>query len=149
MDWKKFIKEMEANYPGIKPDKLLPLVERMVGKKRQLSDHEAVSAEWANWVKNNYKKGYGIPKGIKKEKLKTQKRIKYITGSKNYKFNWAIFHPVYYNDRVEVSDENGNFTGKEITLKALGGRKISDKDFRAINHERNITRILQRAKIIK
>jgi len=149
MNWKKFIKEMETNYPGIKPDKLLPLVDRMVGKKKKLSDYEAVSAEWVNWIKENYKKGTGIPKGVNKNKLHTQKRIRYITRSRHYKVSWEMFHPVYYNDEVRVSDWNGKFTGEVITLKALGGRKISDRDFGAINHEQNITRILQRAKIIK
>ena len=140
---------MENDYPGIKPDKLLPLVQRMVGKKKKLSDLEIISGEWKNWVINNYKKGTGIPKGIKKDKLAAQKRIKYITQQKNYKFSWGIFHPVYYNDRVRTSDGNGKFTGETITLKTLGDRKISNRDFNAINHERNITRILQRAKIIK
>ena len=140
---------MENDYPGIKPDKLLPLVQRMVGKKKKLSDYELISGEWKKWVINNFKKGTGIPKGIKKDKLKTQKRIKYITSSKNYKFSWGIFHPVYYNDRVRTSDGNGKFTGETITLKTLGNRKISNRDFNAINHEQNITRILQRAKIIK
>ena len=34
---------MENDYPGIKPDKLLPLVQRMVGKKKKLSDYEIIS----------------------------------------------------------------------------------------------------------
>ena len=140
---------MENDYPGIKPDKLLPLVQRMVGKKKKLSDYEIISGEWKKWVINNFKKGTGITKGIKKDKLKTQKRIKYMTSSKNYRFSWEIFHPVYYNDRVRTSDGNGKFTGETITLKTLGGRKISDRDFNSIKHEQNITRILQRAKIIK
>ena len=140
---------MENDYPGIKPDKLLPLVQRMVGKKKKLSDYEIISGEWKKWVINNFKKGTGIPKGIKKDKLKTQKRIKYMTSSKNYRFSWEIFHPVYYNDRVRTSDGNGKFTGETITLKTLGGRKISNRDFNSIKHEQNITRILQRAKIIK
>ena len=140
---------MENDYPGIKPDKLLPLVQRMVGKKKKLSDYELISGEWKKWVINNFKKGTGIPKGIKKDKLGTQKRIRYITRGKNFKFSWEIFHPVYYNDRVRISDGNGKFTGETITLKTLGDRKISNRDFNAINHERNITRILQRAKIIK
>ena len=140
---------MENDYPGIKPDKLLPLVQRMVGKKNKLSDYEIISGEWKKWVINNFKKGTGIPKGIKKDKLKTQKRIKYMTSSKNYRFSWEIFHPVYYNDRVRTSDGNGKFTGETITLKTLGGRKISNRDFNSIKHEQNITRILQRAKIIK
>jgi hypothetical protein len=149
MNWKKFITVMENDYPGIKPDKLLPLVQRMVGKKNKLSDYEIISGEWKKWVINNFKKGTGIPKGIKKDKLKTQKRIKYMTSSKNYRFSWEIFHPVYYNDRVRTSDGNGKFTGETITLKTLGGRKISNRDFNSIKHEQNITRILQRAKIIK
>lgn len=140
---------MENDYPGIKPDKLLPLVQRMVGKKNKLSDYEIISGEWKKWVINNFKKGTGIPKGINKDKLKTQKRIKYMTSSKNYRFSWEIFHPVYYNDRVRTSDGNGKFTGETITLKTLGGRKISNRDFNSIKHEQNITRILQRAKIIK
>ena len=140
---------MENDYPGIKPYKLLPLVQRMVGKKKKLSDYEIISGEWKKWVINNFKKGTGIPKGIKKDKLKTQKRIRYMTSSKNYRFSWEIFHPVYYNDRVRTSDGNGKFTGETITLKTLGGRKISNRDFNSIKHEQNITRILQRAKIIK
>jgi hypothetical protein len=121
----------------------------MVGKKKKLSDYEIISGEWKKWVINNFKKGTGIPKGINKDKLKTQKRIKYMTSSKNYRFSWEIFHPVYYNDRVRTSDGNGKFTGETITLKTLGGRKISNRDFNSIKHEQNITRILQRAKIIK
>ena len=115
---------MENDYPGIKPDKLLPLVQRMVGKKKKLSDLEIISGEWKHWIINNYKKGTGIPKGINKDKLPAQKRIKYITKQKNYKFSWSIFHPVYYNDRVRTSDGNGKFTGETITLKTLGDRKI-------------------------
>tara|TARA_R110000764_G_scaffold197895_1_gene283137 strand:- start:545 stop:994 length:450 start_codon:yes stop_codon:yes gene_type:complete len=149
MNWKKFIKVMETNYPGIKPDKLLPLVERMVGKKNKLTDYEIISREWKTWIIKSYKRGLGIPKGIKKDNLSTQKRIKYITRGKNYKFSWELFHPVYYNDKVRTSDSNGKFTGETIMLKNLGNRKISDRDFGAINHERNITRLLQRAKIIK
>ena len=73
---------MENDYPGIKPDKLLPLVQRMVGKKKKLSDLEIISGEWKHWIINNYKKGTGIPKGINKDKLPAQKRIKYITKQK-------------------------------------------------------------------
>jgi len=149
MNWKKFIKVMETNYPGIKPDKLLPLVERMVGKKNKLTDYEIISREWKVWIIKSYKKGLGIPKGIKKDNLSTQKRIKYITSSKNYRFSWEIFHPQYYNDKVNVSDSKGKLTGEIITLKTLGNRKISNRDFNALRHEHNITALLQRAKLIK
>ena len=54
---------MENDYPGIKPDKLLPLVQRMVGKKKKLSDLEIISGEWKHWIINNYKKQQIINRG--------------------------------------------------------------------------------------
>ena len=45
---------------------------------------------------------------------------------------------------------NGNPTGEIIeNFMALGPKDISDKDFRAIDHTRNIRRILQRANFKK
>jgi hypothetical protein len=46
--------------------------------------------------------------------------------------------------------EDGNPTGEIIeNFMGLGPKDISDKDFRAIDHNRNITRILQRANFKK
>jgi len=149
MNWKQFIKEIETKYPGVKPDKLLPFVERMLGKKTNPSDFETISGEWSVWVLKVYNKGLGIPERLNKNKLPVQHRIRYLIKHKSYRFSWEMFHPVYYNDKVGVSDSEGNFTGEVIIEKTLGPRKINHLTFIKIKHQRNLTRILQRAKIIK
>ena len=77
--------------------------------------------------------------------------INYFVNSKNFKFSWKLFHSQYYNDGpAEVTDWNGKPTGEIIkNLQQLGPSNISDKEFRAMDHTRNITRILQRAKFKK
>ena len=148
MNWKQIIKKINKEYPKLTPDKLYDFVQKNYGSK---SDIKMLKAEWVKIVVKSIKGFKGVPSNVDRKKLSLQKRINYFVNSKNFKFSWQLFHTQYYNDGpAEVTDWNGKPTGEIIkNLQQLGPSNISDKEFRAMDHTRNITRILQRAKFKK
>jgi|TARA_R100000742_G_C4226500_1_gene49011 hypothetical protein len=148
MNWKQIIKKINKEYPKLTPDKLYDFVEKTYGSK---SDIKELKAEWVNIVIKSIKGFKGVPSSVDRKKLSLQKRINYFVNSKNFKFSWQLFHPHYYNDGPYKNiDNKGNPTGEIFEdLWQLGPSNVSDKEFRAMDHTRNITRILQRAKFKK
>ena len=119
MNWKTFISKMKSEYPKLTPDKLYDYINKFQGSK-------------SKWFKDYA----GVPKGIDRKKLSVQKRILYITKQKNYEFSWRIFHPSKVVSPIDKKLEYNEST-------------LSKREYKSINHERNITRILQNNKIIK
>ncbi len=135
MNWKTFISKMKSEYPKLTPDKLYDYINKFQGSKSK-SDIEEVKAWWTKMVIKWFKDYAGVPKGIDRKKLKVQKRILYITKQKNYEFSWRIFHPSKVVSPIDKKLEYNEST-------------LSKREYKSINHERNITRVLQNNKIIK
>ena len=151
MNWQDVIKKISEEFPQLTPEKLYGFVKKTYGSESDIKDLEK---QWTELVVRSIKNFKGVPEEERTEdrkKLSVNKRINYFINTPGFKWSWQLFHPQYYNDGPqEVCDEKGNPTGEIIeNFMALGPKEISDKDFRAIDHNRNITRILQRANFNK
>ena len=148
MNWQEVIKKINEEFPQLTPDKLYNYVKKTYGSESDIKD---LNKQWTKLVVKSIKNFKGVPDTEDRKKLSLNKRINYFIESPGFKWSWQLFHPQYYNDGPQpVSDMNGNPTGEIIeNFMALGPKDISDKDFRAIDHTRNIRRILQRANFKK
>jgi len=148
MNWQDVIKKISEEFPQLTPEKLYGFVKKTYGSESDIKD---LNKQWSKLVVKSIKNFKGVPDEEDRKKLSVEKRINYFIQSKGFKWSWQLFHPQYYNDGPQpVSDMNGNPTGEIIeNFMALGPKDISDKDFRAIDHTRNIRRILQRANFKK
>jgi len=148
MNWQDVIKKISEEFPQLTPEKLYDYVKKTYGSE---SDIKLLEKEWTRLVVRSIKNFKGVPDTEDRKKLSLNKRINYFIESPGFKWSWQLFHSQYYNDGPQpVCDEDGNPTGEIIeNFMGLGPKDISDKDFRAIDHNRNITRILQRANFKK
>jgi hypothetical protein len=135
MTWAEFIKLCKER--NVTPDKLSGFVKQQSGPKNQ-SDTQKLKRWWVNCLINYFKTYHGVPKNVDKKKLNNQQRIRYITRSAGYELQWRLFNFKKVKEPIN---------GKLVTVYAESS--ISKKEFNSIKHEQNITRLLQRHKVIK